>query len=195
MLLTSPPLDSTITILIVDDSAEDRATYIRYLQSDTSRYYIFLEAETLAEGIDLWQSQHPDIVLVDYFLPDGEGWELLAAMGEGDLVPKLEAIILTGHDGNEQLILQTMRLGAADYLIKSEVTSVSLCTRVGQVCDHLILTRQLHRSQEQELLIAKIALHIRQYLGLEEILNAIVQEIRTFLKADRTVCLSIQSRF
>jgi PAS domain S-box-containing protein len=48
-------------------------------------------------------------------------------------------------------------------------------------------TRQMKRSQQQELLIAKIALHIRQYLDLEEILNSIVQEVRFFLKADRTV--------
>ncbi|OYQ62575.1 hypothetical protein B9G53_21780, partial [Pseudanabaena sp. SR411] len=177
MISTSSPLDSAITILIVDDSAEDRATYIRYLRSDT-RHYAFLEAETLEEGIDLWRSQHPDIVLIDYFLPDGEGWELLAAMGEGDLVPKLAAIILTGHDGNEQTILQTMRLGAADYLIKKEVTAISLCNRIGQVCDHIMLTLQLKRSQDQELLIAKISLHIRQYFSLAEILNAIVQEIR-----------------
>ena len=188
------PLGSAITILIVDDSAEDRATYIRYLQSDT-RPYTFLEAETLAEGIDLWRSQHPDIFLIDYFLPDGEGWEFLAAMGEGDLVPKLAAIILTGHDGNEQAILQTMRLGAADYLIKREVTAISLCNRVGQVCDHIMLTHQLKRSQEQELLIAKISLYIRQYIGLEEILNAIVHEVRNFLKADRTVVYQFNHDF
>ena len=179
--------ETNITILIVDDSIEDRATYIRYLRSDISRRYSFLEAETLSEGIDLWRSQHPDIVLIDYFLPDGEGWELLAVMGEGDLVPKLDAIVLTGLDGDEQPILQTMRLGAADYLIKGEITSISLCTRVGQVHDHIILTRQLQRSQEQELLVTKISLHIRQYVSLTEILNAIVQEVRSFLKADRTV--------
>ena len=191
----SPPLDSKITILIVDNSAEDRFTYIRYLRSDTSHSYNFLEAETLKEGFDLWRSQDPDIVLIDYSLPDGEGWELLAAMGENQLVPQLEAIVLTGHDGNEQHILQAMRLGAADYLIKSEVTSVSLCIRVGQVCDHLMLVRKLQRSQAQELLISKISLHIRQYHDLDEILNAIVQEVRTFLKADRTIVYQFNPDF
>lgn len=193
--MTSQPLDSAITILIVDDSAEDRATYIRYLQLERSHSYSFLEAETLEESLDLWRSQHPDIVLVDFFLPDGEGWELLAAMGEGELLPKLSAIVLTGNNGSEQKILQTMRLGAADYLVKGKVTAMSLCTRVGQMCDHLILTRQLKRSQEQEILIAKISLHIRQYIGLEEILNAVVQEVRTFLKADRTVVYQFNPDF
>jgi PAS domain S-box-containing protein len=46
---------------------------------------------------------------------------------------------------------------------------------------------KMRRAQQQEVLIAKIALHIRQYLDLEEILNAIVQEVRFFLKADRAV--------
>ena len=179
--------DSGFTILIVDDSTEDRATYIRYLQSDQVHSYKFLEAGTLEEGIDLWRSQHPDIVLIDYFLPDGEGWELLAAMGECDLMPKLAAIILTGHDGDEQRILQAMRLGASDYLIKGEVTAMSLCNRVGQVRDRLLIARQLERSQQQEIIVSRISLKIRQYLDLEEISNAIVQEIRVFLNADRSV--------
>jgi light-regulated signal transduction histidine kinase (bacteriophytochrome) len=51
----------------------------------------------------------------------------------------------------------------------------------------LVIARQLQRSQEQELLIAQIAIYIRQYLGIEDILNAFVQKIRSFLKADRTI--------
>ncbi|OYQ61978.1 hypothetical protein B9G53_24580 [Pseudanabaena sp. SR411] len=58
-----------------------------------------------------------------------------------------------------------------------------------------MLTLQLKRSQDQELLIAKISLHIRQYFSLAEILNAIVQEIRNFLKADRTVVYQFNPDF
>ncbi|PZO35519.1 MAG: hypothetical protein DCF19_23765 [Pseudanabaena frigida] len=183
----SNPLDSRITILIVDDSEEDRSTYIRYLRSDRFYSYNFLEAGTLEEGVGLWRSQQPDIVLVDYFLPDGEGWELLAKMGKGELVPRLGAIVLAGYQVNEQTILNVMRLGAADYLNKGDISAISLCNRVGQVRDHLIVTRQLQRSQRQEIIIGKISLQIRQYLDLEEISNAIVQEIRAFLNADRTI--------
>jgi PAS domain S-box-containing protein len=99
----------------------------------------------------------------------------------------LAAIILTGHEGDEQRILQAMRLGASDYLIKGEITAMSLCNRVGQVRDRLMIARQLERSQQQEIVVSKISLQVRQYLGLDEISNAIVQEIRTFLNADRSV--------
>ncbi|WP_103668704.1 ATP-binding protein [Pseudanabaena sp. BC1403] len=48
-------------------------------------------------------------------------------------------------------------------------------------------TRKMRRSQQQEILIAKIALHIRQYLSIEDIANSIVQEVRAFLNADRSI--------
>jgi PAS domain S-box-containing protein len=59
----------------------------------------------------------------------------------------------------------------------------------------LVIASQLQRSQEQELLIAQIGLYIRQYLGLKEILNAIVQKIRTFLNADRTIVYQFNPDF
>ncbi|MFE4105736.1 PAS domain S-box protein [Almyronema epifaneia] len=45
----------------------------------------------------------------------------------------------------------------------------------------------LARSQQQEAVIAEISLRVRQYLGLEEIATAIVQEVQTFLAADRVI--------
>jgi PAS domain S-box-containing protein len=184
--VTQDSAPSIMRILIVDDAETDRATYIRYLKTDKHQTYKFLEAETIEEGLELWRSQNPDIVLVDYELPDGNGLEILEAMRAENLMGKLGTIMLTGR-GNERLAVQSMRLGAADYLVKGEITAVALYTRVGQVSDRLKISRQLQRSQQQELLIAKISLHIRQYLDLEEISNAIVQEVRAFLQADRTV--------
>ncbi|ELS34658.1 MULTISPECIES: ATP-binding protein [Pseudanabaena] len=184
-----------INILLVDDSESDRHTYIRYLQSDSTHTYNIMEAETLAEGLELWKTYQPDIVLADYFLPDGEGWELLAEMGKDGLLPKLDAIVLTGKAGDERVILKLMRLGVADYIEKGEVTPLSLCNRVGQLGDRILLNRQLQRSQQQELLIARISLHIRQYLDLEEVSQAIVREVRLFLNADRTVIYKFNPDF
>ena len=74
-LTTTKPL---ISILIVDDSESDRLAYRRYLQSDRDHNYCILEAETLEEGLELWQSETPDGVLLDYRLPDGDGWNKLS---------------------------------------------------------------------------------------------------------------------
>lgn len=172
-----------LTVLIVDGSQVDRATYIGYLRSDKSHLYHFLEADTLETGLELWRSQNPDIVILDCELPNGEGLELLQAV----IAEKLGVgtIALTGSE-NEQ-ILEVMSLGASDYLIKGAVTLVSMINRVGQVGDRLTLDRQLKRSQQQEILIANISLRIRQYLNIEDISNSIVQEVRAFLNSDRAV--------
>lgn len=181
----SNPLPAKIVILIVDDSEADRFTYIRYLQAETNRHYDFLEADTLASGLELWRSHQPDIILIDYALPDGDGLDLLTEIGTENLGSQTKAIMLTGV-GDEKLAVQAMKIGAADYLNKSDLAELTLRHRVWQAYDRLILLRQLHRSQQQQIVIAEIALRIRKYFKLDDILETIVDEIRTFLNADRT---------
>ncbi|MEB3189884.1 MAG: PAS domain S-box protein [Snowella sp.] len=178
VLTTSPK------ILIVDDSESDRFSYVRYLQSDQENSYRIIEAETLEEGLELWRSQQPNIVLLDINLPDGDGLEFLEAIGTDQPINKLPVIMLTGQ-GDERIAVQAMKLGAADYLVKGDVTAVSLLTCIGQVQENNLLLRQLRRSQNQQTIIASIALHIRQSLNFEEVANRTVQEIRRFLEADR----------
>ncbi|MFM7885224.1 MAG: response regulator [Pseudanabaena sp.] len=158
---------SIITVLIVADAETDRVTYRHYLQSDQSHVYRFLEAATLKEGLALWRSQSPDIILVDDACPDGgDDLEILQAMKADNLMGRLGMIVITGR-GNDDLLVQLMRLGVADYLVKSTLTDVDLCTCVGQVYDRIKITRQLRRSQDQEQLIDQISFKIQQYLDLD----------------------------
>ncbi len=175
-----------INVLIVDDFEVDRYTYTRYLQSDSDRVYQITEAETLKDGLAVWRSQHPDIVLLDINLPDGNGLGFLEIIGNENPKHSCSVIFLVGQ-GNEQLAVQSMRLGAADYLIKSEVSNVSLITSVRQAYDRLQTIKQLERSQRQQILVAGMALKIRKSIKLEDISNAIVREVHDFLEADRVL--------
>jgi len=65
-------------ILLVDDSDSDRATYRRYLLADENFDYQIIEAESLEEGLELWRSEAPGLILVDVNLSDGSGLKLLA---------------------------------------------------------------------------------------------------------------------
>jgi CheY-like chemotaxis protein len=105
---------------------------------------------------------------------------------------KVPAIVLTGQ-GDERVAVRAMKLGAADYLVKADITSVLLCTCVEKVRDRALLSRQLARSRQQEAVMAEIALRIRQYLSLDEVLNAVVQEVRGFLDADRVTIYQFQA--
>ena len=153
---------------------------------DQENSYHIIETDTLEEGLELWRSQQPDIVLLDINLPDGDGLEFLEEIGTDQAINKLPVIMLTG-EGDERIAVQAMKLGAADYLVKGDVTAVSLLTCIGQVQEKNLLLQQLRRSQNQQTIIASMALHIRRSLKFEDVANTIVQEIRRFLEADRTI--------
>ena len=132
----------------------------------------------------MWRSQQPDIVLLDMNLPDGDGLEFLEAITTDNLINKLPVIMLTG-ERDERIAVQAMKLGAADYLVKGDVTAVSLLTCIAQVQENNLLFQQLRRSQQQQTIIASIALDIHRSHTFDDVSNTIVQEIRNFLVADR----------
>jgi len=118
-------MDDRYTILLVDDSESDRGIYRRYLLADKDFDYQIIEAESLEEGLELWRSESPDLVLVDIHLPDGSGLELLEAIAETASERKTPFIAITGQ-GDERIAVQAMKLGARDYLVKEDITATVL---------------------------------------------------------------------
>ena len=172
-----------IKVLIVDESESDRLTYSRYLQSDSEKTYRIIEAETLEQGIELWRSQQPDIVLIELNLPDGYGLAFLEAININH-ANRVPVIVLSGQ-GNEQMAVNAMRFGASDYLVKGDITAKLLSIVIRQVLRETLLGQEIWRSQQQQILISGIALRIREFTDLEDISTAIVKEVRQFINADR----------
>jgi PAS domain S-box-containing protein len=139
---------SPYTLLIVDDFAADRELYCRSLQSDSRSRYRPIEAESVAEGLELCQSQKIDGVLLDYLLPDADGLEFLAALSElyrGNPPP---VVMLTGQ-GSETIAVQAMKLGAQDYLVKRDLTPALLQLTMRTAIENARLKRQLAQCQER----------------------------------------------
>ena len=132
-------------VLIVDDSTADRVTYRRYLQQNTEAYTI-LEAELGIEGLDLCQRCQPDVLLVDYGLPDLDGIDFLTELQTQTSPPPV--IILTGQ-GNEAIAVQAMKAGAQDYLVKGQLTAEKLRIVVTSVLEKAQLRTQLQRSEAE----------------------------------------------
>ncbi|MFM1843517.1 MAG: hypothetical protein RLZZ490_2260, partial [Cyanobacteriota bacterium] len=175
-----------LTVLLVDDSEVDRRVYRRYLQTDATVKYRYLEAETLEEGLMLYQQQHPDVTLLDYSLPDGDGLEFLVEVNYRTNNLKLPVVMLTGQ-GDERIAAAAIKLGAADYLVKQDLTATALQIAVIQTYQNSLLRQQLNRSRQQETITTAIALKIRQSLDLQTILDGAVQEAQKNLGADRVL--------
>jgi len=180
------PLNSCVTVLIVDDSESHLTIYRRYLQSDITINYQILEARSLEEAVNVWRSHHIDLVILDFRLPDGNGLNFLEVIGEGVADPKLPVIILTLYQDGIAAA-NAIKLGAADYLIKDEINFASFCRSIHSLLERFTLLRKLQRSQQQEALIATIALHVRQSLEPKKIYETIVHDVQNFLNADRIV--------
>ncbi len=136
------PLTDALTVLIVDDSPEDRITFLRYLTRESPRVYVIEEAETLAEGVERYRDLQPDCVIRDLRLPDGDGTEFFDALLATGLTPPLPVIVTTG-EGNEEVAVDVLRRGAADYLVKGKVSPQRLRTAIEQTAERVRAARQV----------------------------------------------------
>ncbi|MBG1263976.1 hybrid sensor histidine kinase/response regulator [Nostoc commune] len=137
------------TVLIVDDSPEDCESYRRYLLQDEEYQYTVVAAGLGQEGLALHQQHQPDIVLLDYRLPDLNGLEFLAQLKAQTQQTVLSVIMLTGK-GNEAIAVQSMKMGAQDYLVKEQVTSHSLRLALNGAIEMVQLHIELHHRIELE---------------------------------------------
>jgi response regulator of citrate/malate metabolism len=70
--------DDPLHILLVDDD-EDHIELIRRAFISESKTFNFIPASTLAEARQVLKKSTPDLMIVDFRLPDGKGMELLKA--------------------------------------------------------------------------------------------------------------------
>jgi len=99
-------------ILIVDDEAGIRQTLRSVLEDEG---YLVAAAADALSGRALMTSDEFDLVLLDIWLPDRDGLELLEELREGDF--QTPVILISGH-GNVDTAVKAMRIGADDFLEK-----------------------------------------------------------------------------
>ncbi|BAY97309.1 multi-sensor hybrid histidine kinase [Tolypothrix tenuis PCC 7101] len=178
------------TVLIVDDNPEDCELYRQYFLHDREYQYTVVLAELGQTGLQLWQVHQPDIVLLDYRLPDIDGLEFLKQLQAITRQPLLPVIVVTGQ-GNEAIAVQAMQAGAQNYLVKGGITSEEMRLAVNGAIENLQLRTQLQQRIEKERLITQITQQIYKSLNLHEILQITVNEVRQFLQTDRVIIFQL----
>ncbi|MEZ2301265.1 MAG: GAF domain-containing protein [Microcoleus sp.] len=188
------PAAANLTILLIDDSEVDRATYRRYLMEDRDRTYQIVEFDNGEDALEWCQQQIPDIFLLDYFLPDMDGLELLQQLQQQTGRNTLPVIMFTGQ-GNLQIAVDLLKSGAQDYLDKSQITPQILQKSISYILRQSQLIREREWQQQQQQLLGKTALYIRDSIKLEDILNTTVREVRNILLCERVIIFKFSAEW
>jgi UDP-3-O-acyl N-acetylglucosamine deacetylase len=100
------------TILVVDDEAGIRQS-VRGVLADEG--YRVLEAEDGRGALRLIESERPRLVILDIWMPEMDGIELLRRIRDSD--PATPVIVISGH-GNIETAVTATKLGAFDFIEK-----------------------------------------------------------------------------
>ena len=101
-------------ILIIEDEAAIRRVLVKILSEENETYNVF-EAEDGLAGIERIRNEDFDLVLCDIKMPKMDGVEVLEKIKK--LKPEIPVVMISGH-GDLDTAVNTMRLGAFDYISK-----------------------------------------------------------------------------
>jgi signal transduction histidine kinase len=152
-------MDARGTVLIVDDSAADRALFRTILErGGCTVFEVARGSETIAKALEV----RPHVIVLDVNLPDLDGLDVCRALRADSRVQNVPVLMLTvRHDDDD--VLAGLQAGADDYVAKDSAPE-------------LILARVRRLVQYQQL-VAMTMLN-RQLVQVGRLLAGIIHEIR-----------------
>jgi len=101
-------------ILIIEDEAAIRRVLVKILTEESNTYNVS-EAEDGLVGLELIRKEDFDLILCDIKMPKMDGVEVLEIVKK--IKPETPIVMISGH-GDLDTAVNTMRLGAFDYISK-----------------------------------------------------------------------------
>lgn len=108
------------TVLLIDGNAKDLQYYAHRLSVSSPDYVIF-EALTGQAGLDLYQSQSIDCVILELGLEDMSGFDILKKLVPIGRRPEVPVLILTRF--TNQSLLEVARMSGALVTLQKDMTS------------------------------------------------------------------------
>jgi PAS domain S-box-containing protein len=135
-----------IKVLLVDDDQGD-FEMTRAMLSQAEHGIFKLEwVSTFEEAVDAFREGTHDVYLLDYFLEDRTGLDLLRQAGQHGI--DAPVIMLTGR-GNRAVDMEAMEAGAADYLVKGRIDPEVLERAIRYALERHRAARALKESEER----------------------------------------------
>jgi PAS domain S-box-containing protein len=128
-------------ILLIDDEEGIRKLLGISLRDAGYPLVIAIDGE---HGLELFQEEHPDIVVTDIKMPGVDGMEVLKRIKY--VSPETEVIVITGH-GEIELAIQSLQMDASDFITKP-IHDEALFVALRRAEEKLAWRRSLRRYNE-----------------------------------------------
>jgi DNA-binding NtrC family response regulator len=170
-------LVSEATILVIDDDVLIRASVREML---TGRGYTVREAASCASATTAFQLRRPDVVLIDYRLPDGDGVKLIRQFRSTD--PDVPCVMLTGY-GSIDLAVEAVREGAEQFITKPIVED-ALQRVMARILEDQVRRRQTLLQQARD-----ARDEVDPFIGESEVIRRLAEDARRIVSAETPLLL------
>lgn len=178
-----------IDLLLVEDSYTQAAQVSRSFREAEGNIritFVSTGADCLKELAKIRYSA----ILLDYYLPDMNGLEVLTKIREQELYPPV--IMVTG-EADTRIAVEAMKIGAADYVIKSPGYSDILPAVVRQVLEGEERRLRLAAAEERLRGIHEVSLVLSLELSPERLAQRLAEGIRRLSESETAVVLFFKS--
>ena len=135
-------LDKKISIISVEASESDFKKISNCLKNFTQ--LDLTRVKSIKEALALLNDSPVDLILSEYFLPDGNGIDILRSLNDSKL--EIPVVIITGQ-GNEKVASAVIDEGAYDYLPKNKISKKSLFRSITNTVEKFGLEKEIKISQ------------------------------------------------
>ncbi|MEA9984328.1 MULTISPECIES: response regulator [Subtercola] len=122
--MTADPL----TVLIVDDDFRVASVHHGFVEK-VPGFVVVGEAHTATEALEMAERLHPDLVLMDIYLPDGDGLDVTRALLDSARAP---IVFVISAATDVEAVRTAIQLGVVHYLVKP-FGFAALAERLGAV--------------------------------------------------------------
>jgi two-component system, cell cycle sensor histidine kinase and response regulator CckA len=139
--------NARVKVLLIEDDEDDYVLVRGLLSRIVSTKYDLTWASTYDAALENLDRDHHDVCLLDYYLGEHTGLELLKEIGRRGLTAPV--IFLTGH-GDYEVDMEAMRMGASDYLVKGQINGPLLERSIRYAITQRRTEEHLHQAQKME---------------------------------------------
>ena len=135
-----------LKVLLVEEQHQTAEMVAEFLSEARRIGFELTQVERLDAALKRLEQGSFDVILLDLFLPDSQGMETLARMRSQQLLTPV--VVLTELD-DEELAVDAIRLGAQDYLIKTQIDSSCLIHSLRCAVERNRTVQRLNESEER----------------------------------------------